>query len=448
MAGLVVIALVAVVAILGGAIRPDSTPNANDQLLNFKNLKPGSVRQILLVRKNTPVASTPFCKNLFFGGTEKKHRSIAVHKWRFENERLVVEEYNGRNEVVEGKRIALELPDVLYPLVYGSEVEHLPGGKVRFEMLEGGITEREVPELKRQIETSQLVQRRFLLGTDNFGRDLLSRLMAGAMVSLSVGAISVLISLVIGVFLGSVAGYFRAMPPRVGWMGLLFGILAAVGAVVLVVSLQQVIQLAWALLLGVIAFLLFLWLIDRLPFSGGPQLKLPVDEIIMWVINVVWSIPTLLLVIAITLALGKGFVQVFIAVGLTMWVEVARVVRGQVLSLREKEFVEAGQALGFTPTRIIFKHILPNAMGPVIVISAANFASAILMEAGLSFLGIGTQIPMASWGGMIKTYYPYITTDLPHLAVLPGLCIVVLVLAFMLVGNGLRDALDVKAVEG
>jgi peptide/nickel transport system permease protein len=161
---------------------------------------------------------------------------------------------------------------------------------------------------------------------------------------------------------------------------------------------------------------------------------------------VVWSIPTLLLVIAITFALGKGFWQIFVAVGLTMWVEVARVVRGQVISLREMEFIEAGKALGFNNMRIIGRHILPNVMGPVIVISAADFATAILTESGLSFLGIGLQPPMASWGRMIKEHYGFIMGDGAYLAVLPGLAIMIMVLAFMLVGNGLRDALDTKAL--
>jgi peptide/nickel transport system permease protein len=158
----------------------------------------------------------------------------------------------------------------------------------------------------------------------------------------------------------------------------------------------------------------------------------------------VWSIPTLLMVIAITLAFGKGFWQVFVAIGLTMWVEVARIVRGQFLSLREKEYVEAARALGYSHLRIIRKHILPNAMGPVIVICAANFASAILIEAGLSFLGLGAQIPVPSWGNMIKEHYPLVTTDLAYLALLPGFLIMALVLSFMLVGNGLRDRLDVR----
>ena len=172
-----------------------------------------------------------------------------------------------------------------------------------------------------------------------------------------------------------------------------------------------------------------------------------VDNLIMWFINVVWSIPTLLLVIAITFVLGKGFWQIFIAVGLTMWVEVARVVRGQFLAIREKEFVEAGVALGYSNMRIIFKHILPNVLAPVIVISAANFASAILIEAGLSFLGIGVQPPMPSWGSMIKDNYGYIILDYAYLAIIPGVAIMLTVLAFMLTGNALRDAMDVKVVN-
>lgn len=220
----------------------------------------------------------------------------------------------------------------------------------------------------------------FYLGTDKYGRDLLSRLLVGARISFFIGFVAVFISLVIGIFMGSIAGYY-----------------------------------------------------------GGK-----VDAFVMWIINVTWSIPTLLLVIAITLALGKGFWQVFIAVGLTMWVEVARVVRGQLISAKQMQYVTAARALGFDDYRIITKHILPNIMAPVIVICAANFAAAILIESGLSFLGIGAQPPMASWGAMIKDHYNYIILGKPYLAVLPGLCIMFLVMAFMLIGNALRDALDVK----
>lgn len=223
-------------------------------------------------------------------------------------------------------------------------------------------------------------EKTFLFGTDKYGRDYLSRILIGARISFFIGFIAVFISLIIGIFMGSLAGYF-----------------------------------------------------------GGK-----VDAIIMWIINVTWSIPTLLLVIAITLALGKGFWQVFIAVGLTMWVEVARVVRGQIISVKEMQYVTAARALGFNDYRIITRHILPNIMAPVIVISAANFAAAILVESGLSFLGIGAQPPMASWGAMIKDHYNYIILGKPYLALIPGLCIMLLVMAFMMIGNALRDALDVK----
>jgi peptide/nickel transport system permease protein len=164
----------------------------------------------------------------------------------------------------------------------------------------------------------------------------------------------------------------------------------------------------------------------------------------MWLINVIWSIPTLLLVFAITLILGKGFFQVFIAVGLTMWVNVARLVRGQVLATRELQYVEAARTLGFSHSRIILRHILPNILGPILVIAASNFASAIVIEAGLSFLGVGVQPPQPSWGLMIKENYNFIITQNPMLALAPGFAIMILVLAFNLLGNGLRDALNVR----
>ena len=164
----------------------------------------------------------------------------------------------------------------------------------------------------------------------------------------------------------------------------------------------------------------------------------------MWLVNVTWSIPTLLLVFAITMAMGKGFWQIFIAVGLTMWVSVARLVRGQVMAVKELEFIQAAKALGFSNFRIIVKHILPNILGPILVIAASNFATAIIVEAGLSFLGIGVQPPQPSWGLMIKENYNFIITHNPMLALIPGFAIMLLVLAFNLLGNGLRDAVDVK----
>jgi peptide/nickel transport system permease protein len=263
---------------------------------------------------------------------------------------------------------------------YQTENEKLIYTEYASDGLEGLSKSLPINQFPNNDYSSFIKEKTFLFGTDKYGRDLLSRVLVGARISFFIGFVAVFISLVIGITLGSIAGYF-----------------------------------------------------------GGK-----VDAVIMWLINVTWSIPTLLLVIAITLALGKGFWQVFIAVGLTMWVEVARVVRGQVISVKEMQYVTAARALGFTDFRIITKHILPNIMAPVIVISAANFAAAILIESGLSFLGIGAQPPMASWGAMIKDHYNYIILGKPYLAIIPGLCIMSLVMAFMLIGNTLRDALDVR----
>ncbi|MDO6802284.1 ABC transporter permease [Wenyingzhuangia sp. 1_MG-2023] len=229
-------------------------------------------------------------------------------------------------------------------------------------------------------ENLNIVKKTFWLGTDKYGRDLLSRLIVGARISFSIGIVAVSISLLIGLLLGAMAGYF-----------------------------------------------------------GGI-----VDSIIMWFINVTWSIPTILLVIAITVSLGKGLWQIYLAVGLTMWVEVARVVRGQTKSIKNLQYIEAAKVLGLSDLQIIIKHILPNIIGPVIVISASNFAASILVESGLSFLGLGAQPPTPSWGIIIKNHYNYIVTGKAYLAVIPGALIVMLVLSFMIIGNLLRDRWDVK----
>lgn len=289
--------------------------------------------------------------------------------------------FNSKQHILSKWFLGEKYPDKTVPLsdfkFTDDSLLYLEYGKPLDTMLYQKISIKALNNIERKKLVNDVV---FYLGTDKYGRDMLSRLLVGARISFSIGFVAVLISLIVGLFLGSVSGYY-----------------------------------------------------------GGK-----VDALIMWIINVTWSIPTLLMVIAITLALGKGFWQVFIAVGLTMWVEVARVVRGQVMSVKEMQYVTAARALGFNDLRIIVKHILPNIMAPVIVICAANFAAAILIESGLSFLGIGAQPPVSSWGAMIKNHYNYIILGKPYLAIAPGVCIMLLVMSFMLLGNALRAALDVR----
>jgi len=163
-----------------------------------------------------------------------------------------------------------------------------------------------------------------------------------------------------------------------------------------------------------------------------------IDAVLSWFMNVLWSIPTLLLVIALTFVLGKGLFQVFVAVGLTMWVEVARVIRGQFLVEKNQEYVEAAKVLGFSTSHILFKEILPNTIAPLLVICATNFASALLIESGLSFLGIGAQPPLPSWGSMIRDYYPYIITGKGYLSLIPGILIALSVLSLNTLSGALK----------
>lgn len=383
MIGLVLIIIASVVSILGYAITPDSTPYANDQKPELHIKEPGFSVKMLLLKKNEVAKSTNIFTKMFVGATSE-FSSIAIHDYKFSGPEIIVEEYTGQ-EPNNGNKVPYNLADVVYDVDPNRKIVFdNASNTLEFTLISNGErVKKSVSELTEIVTADHIKPQTFLLGTDLAGRDLLSRLMIGTRISLSVGFISVIISIVIGILLGAIAGYYRGK----------------------------------------------------------------IDDLIMWNINVVWSIPTLLLVIAITLVLGKGIVQVFIAVGLTMWVDVARIVRGQILSIREKEFVEAGRALGYKNMRIVIRHILPNVMGPVIVIAASNFASAILTEAGLSFLGIGAQPPTPSWGEMINAHRGYVLVDKAYLAFIPGIAIMLLVLAFMLVGNGLRDALDSRSLD-
>ena len=216
-----------------------------------------------------------------------------------------------------------------------------------------------------------------LLGTDEFGRDVLSRILVGTRVALAVGTVPVAIALVIGVTLGLTAGYF----------------------------------------------------------GGG------VDQVVMRAIDVLLAFPWLLLAIGIMAILGPGIQNVMIAVAIVYIPAFARIVRGSVLSIKEKEYVEAARAMGQPNSKIIVRHVLANAWAPIIVLATLSIGQAIIYAAGLSFIGLGTQPPDADWGVMLTSGREYLR-DAPWLGFFPGLAILITVLAFNLFGDGLRDALD------
>ena len=341
--GLLIIILAVFTSLFGYVIAPDNSPNADLQTVEIQAKKPGYTQQFLKINEKKYWAGS-WLEHILTG--KKNHfRLIPIKGYRINGDSLLADKFIDDDTSV---------------------VQYYSVNDLTFHD----------PSAIRE----NIITKKYWLGTDKFGRDILSRLIIGTRVSLAVGLIAVLISLTLGIILGALAGYYR------GW----------------------------------------------------------VDELIMWLVNVTWSIPTLLLVFAITMAMGKGFWQIFIAVGLTMWVSVARLIRGQVMAIKEMEYVQSAKALGLKNSRIILRHILPNILGPVMVIAAGNFATAIIVEAGLSFLGIGIQPPQPSWGLMIKENYNFIITHNPMLALIPGFAIMLLVLAFNLLGNGLRDAVDVK----
>ncbi len=381
--GLTIIILFTIIALLGYLICPDKSPSANTQILELAGEKPGFSVQVLRVRSFDSQENRGIFTTLI-KGRNPVFEDIPFLSYSFMEDKIILREYTDFPDKEEDYKI-FAIPKLLYNLDSSAGIIYYnKTDSVSFRLKSGEKIFISLEKLRGRILNESILKKRYILGTDRFGRDLLSRLILGSRISLMVGFVAVIISLFIGIGLGSIAGYYR------GW----------------------------------------------------------IDNVIMWFINIIWSVPTLLLVIALTIVLGKGFWQVFVAIGITMWTEVARLVRGQVLSLREKEFIEAARVLGYSDLRILINHIIPNILAPVIIISAANFASAILIEAGLSFLGIGVQPPIPSWGGMVKEHYGYILANKAYLAFVPGFAIMLIVLAFTSVGNGLRDAWDVKRDQG
>lgn len=335
---LVIILMTCLAAVFAYQVAPDPTPAANNMIIELGGRPPGF--SCLLLRLPKTVVPRPAgIVAAFFSGTPSTFTEIPIINYWHEKGKLFVQHY-----VDEGMRDTLSFADSL-------------------------------------VSRASFSKRTFLLGTDRYGRDILSRLVVGARVSLSVGLVAVLLSMTIGIFLGALAGYF-----------------------------------------------------------GGLA-----DAFIMWLLNILYAIPTILLVFAITLAIGKGFWELFIAIGLSMWIGAARITRGQVMAVKELDYIKAARALGLSNRHILFRHILPNISGPLAVVAAGNFAAAILTEAGLSFLGFGVQPPEPSWGLMIKEHYNFLLSSHPLPAIIPGLAIMLLVFCFNILGNAFRDILDVKS---
>lgn len=379
--GLCVILLAVIISILGYLVMPDQTPNANDGAVQIQKQPPGFQATFIKMRKNRMIDQQNIFHKAAFG-QESAYIIEPVVDYEIEQMYVRASIFGKANYHKE-----YDIIDVVKAIQPGSvKIIKDAGEHSVYSYLDpdGNQQTIEHGQLIAEFKKKNIETRTYWLGTDRMGRDMLSRLMFGTRISLSIGFLAVTISMFLGMSLGSLAGFF-----------------------------------------------------------GGK-----IDMFVLWFMSVVWSIPGIILVIAISMALqSRGVWVAFVAVGLTMWVEVARVMRGQIMSIKEKLFVEAARAFGLKNFRIVFVHILPNISGPLIVIATANFAAAILLEAGLSFLGLGVQPPTPSWGVMIYEGFQAIgTKNSLHLILFPGLAICILVLSFNLLGNGLRDAYDPKTL--
>lgn len=381
-AGLAWILLIVALALPGYLILPDDSPHADQQIPEVALREPGFSTTVLAIR-NTEDETISWLQKMLYGA-RSPFIYIPVNRIEWQGDSLIIEKFAGKDAEtgarITGPRKAYHILEAGYRLSANNPEITRNGEKYRFKDAQEIWQEVAPSEAKALILQRQIRVRTWWLGADNYGRDLLSRLIIGARVSLGVALLAVLIALTVGIAIGAVAGYF-----------------------------------------------------------GGK-----VDDLAMYLMNVVWSIPTILLVFAIVMALGRGVGIIFLAVGLTMWVDVARLVRGQVMGLRRLPFVEAAVSMGFSDARILVRHILPNILGPVLVIAASVFSTAILIESGLSFLGFGIQPPMPSWGNILNENYGYAISGKPFVAILPALAILLTVLAFNLISNGLRDVLDVR----
>ncbi|MFO7985659.1 MAG: ABC transporter permease [Desulfatiglandaceae bacterium] len=286
----------------------------------------------------------------------------------------------------------------------------------------------------------------YLFGTDDLGRDVFSRMLQGAWVSLTVGFVAVGISVMVGIFMGGMAGYFGERHLRwdhISGVGILFaaGILLTTGNVWTSLGVFAV----GCVFLG---FFIVMKPPQRFGFTTGWLRKnaVSVDTLIMRLVDIMLCFPSFFLILTVVALLPASMYNIMIIIGLTSWMGTTRFVRAEFLSLREQDFVTAARALGIGNFRIIFRHMMPNAIAPVLVSSTIGIATAILTEAGLSFLGFGVPPPHATWGNILSGGKGFIF-DAPWLTFIPGIAILIVVLCFNLFGEGLRDALNPKLRE-
>lgn len=327
-------------AAAGYLVAPDNSSNANRQIPELARLSPGSSARVV----KAPIELSK--QNLF-------------QIW-----------YEGDRSVYR------------YALLPPGESPRIENGKITFRNKNGYSQQISVDSSAMRGSPENFVETlHFPLGTDNMGRDLFSRLIVGCRVSLKIGLLAVLVTILLGTSVGAAAGYFG------GWT----------------------------------------------------------DRALQWFMTVVWSVPTLLLAVALAFALGKGEKQLFLAIGLGLWVELARVARGQTIEIKTREFAQAARAAGLPDRSIILRHILPNLTGTIIILSCVNFSTAILLEAGLSFLGLGVSPPAPSWGRMIFEGYSFLALSYgKQLAIFPGIAVALLILSLNTLALGLKDVFEAK----
>jgi peptide/nickel transport system permease protein len=287
----------------------------------------------------------------------------------------------------------------------------------------------------------------YLLGTDDLGRDIFARMMQGAWVSLTVGFVAVGISVIIGIILGGIAGYYGTL--KINFIHVLC-LIAFFTSMIFLAAGQR--DLALNSFLIALLFIVSSFIYYYLSVRDRANSKIfkflffntfSVDTLIMRLVDIMLCFPSFFLILTIVAVLPASIYNIMIVIGLTSWMGTTRFVRAEFLSLREQDFVSAAKVMGISDISIIFRHMIPNAIAPVLVSATIGIAGAILIEAGLSFLGFGVPPPHATWGNILSEGKKFLF-DAPWLTYMPGLSILAVVLSFNLFGEGLRDALNPK----